>query len=296
MWYKVEKLVCYILIIFLLPYIVTIFINGPMVASSTGVENSTIKVVENEDEEEKDISIQEYGIGVLAREMPASYESGALEAQAVLVRTKIYKHLQENGSDAAFSEEYWSREEMEEAWGFAKFSSNYNKLEQAWQQTEGEVLLYEGELVLTPFFYLSNGSTRDGEEVLGEGFPYLKIRECPKDVEAVDQLQTVTVDDADIEILASDSAGYVLEVRVGEEKINGEEFRSNYGLASSCFSVHPYEGKLRITTRGVGHGIGLSQNTANEMAKEGYSRKEILSYFYEGCEMKEVSDFVKKIE
>ena len=41
-------------------------------------------------------------------------------------------------------------------------------------------------------------------------------------------------------------------------------------------------------------GFYYSLNTANEMAKEGYSRKEILSYFYEGCEIQEVADIVNK--
>ena len=77
--------------------------------------------------------------------------------------------------------------------------------------------------------------------------------------------------------------------------MSGEEFRKNYNLASSCFSVHEYEGKIRITTRGVGHGIGLSQNTANKMAEKGESAEEILKYFYEGCEIQEVTDMVVKI-
>ena len=68
-------------------------------------------------------------------------------------------------------------------------------------------------------------------------------------------------------------------VRVGQETVNGEEFRQTYGLASSCFILQKYDGKLRITTRGVGHGLGLSQYTANEMAKEGKDAAEILQYF-----------------
>ena len=81
---------------------------------------------------------------------------------------------------------------------------------------------------------------------------------------------------------------------MGEDKVNGEEFRKNYDLISSCFSIQQYEGKLRITTRGVGHGIGLSQNTANKMAENGKTAEEILKYFYEGCEIKEVADVVNK--
>ena len=94
------------------------------------------------------------------------------------------------------------------------------------------MVTYEGNLARTSFFRLSNGSTRDGKEVLGqEDCPYVKIVDCPLDVEAQEQIQTVTVDDIDAEITATDTAGYVLNVRVGDETVSGEEFRTNYHLA-----------------------------------------------------------------
>lgn len=296
MRYKLEKLGCYLLIIILLPYIVTVFLNGPVVVSSTNVEKSMVCV--KTENGQVDMTIEDYGIGILAREIPLSYEADAIKVQAILVRTKIYRSIEENGSEKPLEEEFWTKSQMEEAWGLAKFSVNYNKLESAWRDTQGQVLMYENELAYTPFFSLSNGSTRDANEVLGEEYPYLKIKDCPLDIEAAEQIQTVTLPEAesellDVEVLSIDTAGYVLKVRVGEEEVSGEEFRNNYQLASSCFSVQEYEGKIRITTRGVGHGIGLSQYTANKMAEEGKSYEEILSFFYEGCELQEVADLVR---
>lgn len=297
MYKKLKTLGCYILIIILLPYIVTVFLNGPMVVTNANVEERMIKVAI--DQKESMIPLEDYAIGLLAREIPADYESEAIKAQAVMVRTKIYKEMQENGSDTVFTEEFWTQTDMEKAWGVSRYSNYYNKLENAWQATKGQVLAYEGELIYTPFFSLSNGNTRDGEEVLGKEYPYLKIKDCPMDIEALEQLQTVTLDKeaagagtSGIEVLELDTAGYVLKVRVGKEEVNGEEFRKNYGLASGCFSVHEYEGQIRITTRGVGHGIGLSQHTANKMAEKGEPAEDILKYFYEGCEIQEVADMV----
>ena len=80
--------------------------------------------------------------------------------------------------------------------------------------------------------------------------------------------------------------------RSGKEEVSGEEFRANYHLASSCFTLQKYNGKLRITTRGVGHGLGMSQNTADRMAKKGRSYQEILEYFFENAEVKEAADIV----
>ena len=287
MRYKLERLGCYILIIVLLPYIVTMFLNGPVITTSAKVEELTINVKNDS------ISMKDYGIGLLACEIPVNYEIEAIKAQAIMIRTKIYKSLHEEGSETIFTEEFWRKSEMEDAWGFAKYQTYYKKLEQAWQETEGQVLMCEEELIYTPFFRLSNGSTRDGEEVLGKEYPYLKIKDCPLDIEETEQLQTITLgEDTSIEVKELDTAGYVLKVRVGEEEVNGEEFRKNYNLPSSCFSVHEYEGKIRITTRGVGHGIGLSQNTANKMAEDGKLAKDILAYFFEGCELREVTDIV----
>lgn len=298
MRYKLEKLGCYMLIIILLPYVLTVFLNGPIVTSSTNVGEMTVNVSGKNGSET--IAMEDYGIGILAREVPGDFEMEALKAQAILVRTRLYKELQENGSETVFSEDFWTKQDMQEAWGIAKFTGYYSNLESAWKNTEGKILLYEEKPVHAPFFSLSNGSTRDGKEVLGKDFSYLKIKDCPMDIESAEQIQTVVLDEINegetkIEVLSCDTAGYVLKVRVGEEEVNGEEFRQNYNLASSCFSIQEYEGQIRITTRGVGHGIGLSQYTANRMAEEGKNCDEILLYFYEGCEISEVVDFVRNI-
>lgn len=287
---RLKKLGCYIIIIVLLPYVVTVFINGPSIVTSSNVDGTYI-TVKTESGESK-MPIEEYCIGILAKEIPADYEEEALKAQAVLVRTDIYKSIEENGSSTVFEKEFWTQDQMQKAWGVTKYSKNLSKIKNAWKDTEGEVLMYEESLALTPFFRLSNGSTRDGKEVLGDEYPYIKIVECPLDIEAVEQMQTVTIDDMDAEVTECDTAGYVINVRVGKENISGEEFRTTYHLASSCFTLQKYNGKLRITTRGVGHGIGMSQYTANEMAKEEKDYEEILDYFFEGTQIKEVADIV----
>lgn len=292
MWQRLKRYSCYVLIIVLLPYVITVFINGPGIMASAGVDDTCVKV--RMESGEVKMPIEEYCIGVLAREIPVNYEEEALKAQAVLVRTGIYSKIGENGSDAILEEEFWTKEQMEEAWGISGYLKNYDRLKRIWKKTEGQVVTYEGKPARTPFFRLSNGSTRDGKEALGEDYPYIKITECPLDIEAVEQMQTVTIDDMDAEVESCDTAGYVLSVRVGNETVSGEEFRRTYHLPSSSFTLQKYDGKLRITTRGVGHGVGMSQYTANEMAKKGAGEKEILEYFFPGTEVKEVIQIVQK--
>ena len=82
-------------------------------------------------------------------------------------------------------------------------------------------------------------------------------------------------------------------MRVGEEIISGEAFREKYHLASSSFILQNTMENCDIITCGVGHGYGMSQYTANEMAKKGKTYKEILGYFYKKTKIREVAEIVQ---
>lgn len=277
--------------IILLPYIVTVFINGPAVL--TGAEVGEDYLFVEVDGKSREIPVEEYAIGILAREIPVTYEKEALEAQAVMLRTRMYKQITEEGKTSIFTDKYFEEKEMKKQWGRVKYEEYRAALRDVWQSTEGQVLTYEDVLITTPFHQLSNGRTRSGNEVFGgEGYPYLQIRECPKDVEAMDQIQTMLIEKGDYEVISTDSAGYVLQIREGEKTITGEEFRQEKGLASACFALQEYEDKIRVTTQGNGHGIGLSQYMANEMAKEGKTHEEILAYFFADTVIREVAEIL----
>lgn len=277
--------------IILLPYIVTVFINGPAVL--TGAEVGEDYLFVEVDGKSREIPVEEYAIGILAREIPVTYEKEALEAQAVMLRTRMYKQITEEGKTSIFTDKYFEEKEMRKQWGRVKYEEYRAALRDVWQATEGQVLTYGDVLITTPFHQLSNGRTRSGSEVFGgEGYPYLQIRECPKDVEAMDQTQTMLIEKGDYEVISTDSAGYVLQIREGEKTITGEEFRQEKGLASACFALQEYEDKIRVTTQGNGHGIGLSQNMANEMAKEGKTHEEILAYFFADTVIREVAEIL----
>ena len=277
--------------IILLPYIITVFINGPAVLTAAEVGEDYLFV--EVDGKSREIPVEEYAIGILAREIPVTYEKEALEAQAVMLRTRMYKQITEEGKTSIFTDKYFEEKEMKKQWGRVKYEEYRAALRDVWQSTEGQVLTYGDVLITTPFHQLSNGRTRSGNEVFGsEGYPYLQIRECPKDVEAIDQTQTMLIEKGDYEVISTDSAGYVLQIREGERTITGEEFRQEKGLASACFALQEYEDKIRVTTQGNGHGIGLSQNMANEMAKEGKTHEEILAYFFADTVIREVAEIL----
>ena len=273
---KIKKCIAILIIIVLLPYIITVFMNGKGVDTEKEISGP-------------DALVKAHCIGVLAREVSQDYEEEMLKTQALLVRTTVYKEVQEKGKAILEEEGFGDVTDIESSW--------YRKLETIWEETEGQVIMYGDSLALVPFHQVSSGKTRIGAEVLGsEDYPYLKMRECPKDVEADNQMTSKFIDVKGAKVATVDSAGYALTVSVGEETVSAESFRDTYGLASGCFELQEFEANTRVITKGVGHGLGLSQYTANEMAKEGKTYKEILQYFFEGTEIKEVAEIFWNVE
>lgn len=268
---KIKKILAVLLIVVLLPYIITIFVNGRKIETKENVGTS-------------DALLKEYCMNLLAREVSSDYEEQMLKTQALLVRTTVYKEVEEKG-EAILEEEAGQAQKIDSVWR--------QKLERAWEETEGQVIMYQEKLALVPFHQVSNGKTRDAKEVLGsEEYPYLQVKECPKDVEAENQMESKFIEVKNAKVTKYDSTGYALEVQVGEEICSGESFRNTYGLASGCFELQSFEHNTRVVSKGVGHGLGLSQYTANEMAKAGKTYKEILQYFFEGTEIKEVAQIL----
>ncbi len=311
---KLKTLGAFLIILILLPYIISIFINGTEIGSVKDREGVPVKVrLAGEDGSERimEIGWEEYLVGILAEEMPESYELEAMKAQAVLIRSQLYQAL-EDSEDKILTEDYMSRSEMEKMWGITEFKEYYDKYAQAVRETDDMVLFYQNAYAWTPFHQSSNGSTRSAAEVMGSGdYPYLAVKECPLDKEAQDEVQVFTysydqIQEAcrdflvaaqgkeqaekgytfsDFEIQSLDSAGYVASLRIGETICTGDQFRDALSLPSSAFSFSESDSGIKITTTGKGHGLGMSQWTANEMAKGGKSFSEILEFFFEGTEI-----------
>lgn len=264
---------------------------------------------------------EEYFAGIMAREVPEDTDPEFLKAQAVLVRTKLYQEL-DNPEKKILDAPYLTRQELEEKLDGNDIDAYYDNLLLAMQETGNQVLFYQDTYAWAPFHQSSNGMTRSAQEVLGtDTYPYLAVRECPLDKEAEDEMQVTTFEykevqakcqpflvavaeeDAkrtyeasDFEIISYDSAGYVLQMRIGDTICTGDQFRDALSLTSSSFSIKDAEGKLRITTMGKGHGLGLSQWTAQQMANEGKSYEEILQFFFEGTNLADGGDITEKIE
>lgn len=316
---KMKSAAAFLVIIILLPYIISVFVNG---ADAAAGEGSVFYVkVKVPDTEEAD-GIAEIGwtdclAGILAKEVPEDFGEEAMKAQAVVIRTQIYRELESSG-DKILTLERMTLEEMKKQWGQEKALDYYNKYIRAVEQTDDTVLMYGDGYAWTPFHQSSSGMTRSATEVMGtEEFPYVAVRECPDDKEADNEIQVFTfsyeeiqaacrdflvaADDgeqaekgytfADFEIQEYDSAGYVSRLRIGDTVCTGDQFRDALDLPSSCFSFSELrEGKagsgIKITTAGNGHGLGMSLWTAEKMDEDGSTYEEILSFFFEGTELR----------
>ncbi len=250
----------------------------------------------------------EYICGVVAAEMPALYESEALKAQAVAAYTYAYRkraankdaeyHLTSSPlTDQCFGDEQARREK----WG-DKFEEYEQKIKAAVEEVCGQLITYGGEPIFAAYHAMSSGVTETAENIWGGSQPYLCSVESEWDKSAEnykteatvtpDELKTKlelpnlpeSVTDWVIECKRSE-AGTVLEFKLCENVFTGTEVREALELRSPNFEISYSDGNYIFTVYGSGHGVGMSQNGANEMAKEGKTYREILLWYYSGCEI-----------
>lgn len=243
---------------------------------------------------------EEYLIGVVAAEMPASYELEALKAQAITARTYTLKTL-ENESfilDTVQHQAFKDEEQLKERWG-SNFDEYYSKIRQAVEETRGLVLTHEGNLIQPLFFAISNGKTENSEDYFSGAIPYLRAvnSDWDKSVSGfevqvefeIDELHEIFNDSslsvASFKVLSRTEGGNIREVSVGDHVYSGREFREKLGLRSSDFSFSSDGDTLMITTIGYGHGVGMSQSGANELAKMGKGYGEILEHYYQNIKI-----------
>ena len=292
---KIKLFFAFLIILFLLPYIISVFINGKNAVQGADSDNASVYLAE-----------------MLAGETDGGYEIEALKAQAVVLRTELYRTEKEKQT---LFDKCLTQTQMKKKWG-TKYEENLKKCQQAVQETKGIVLWYHETFAWTPFHQSSNGKTRDVQEVLGNAdYPYITAKECPLDKAAEDEIQVHLIEYKEIqkrcreflvaeeqkkaengygyedfEIQEWDSSGYVRKMRIGETICTGDQFRDALKLPSSSFSFYEGPHGLKIATVGKGHGFGMSQWTAQEMAKDGKNYEEILQYFYEGTELHHIDE------
>lgn len=191
------------------------------------------------------------------------------------------------------------------------------------QSVIGQGIYYNNELIQAVYSASSAGSTASSKNVWGGDLPYLQSVYCELDEKydpnygrkvtfSESEMRSRIFDNANIELTGDPANWLIIETRtegkyVGDMKIGGHDyfvdkdgdtlkatgrrFREiimNYDIRSSAFDIDydPDTQEFTITTYGYGHGVGLSQNGANNLAKYwGWDYKKILTFYFQGTEV-----------
>ncbi|MBE6154160.1 MAG: stage II sporulation protein D [Firmicutes bacterium] len=239
------------------------------------------------------MELEEYLVGVVAAEMPASFNIEALKAQAIAARTYAMKAINDNIilTDTINTQAYKDDSELKSMWG-NNYQTYYEKIKQAVKSTKGLVIYYNNSLINAFYHSTSNGYTEDSIAVFGS-YPYLKSVESKFDINVSSYLRTVSFSYEEISnklkipitplsniIIEKNSSNRVNKIIIDNNTYDGVKFRTLLGLRSTDFDITLNESDVSITTRGYGHGVGMSQYGANEYAKNGWNYLEILNHYY----------------
>ena len=246
------------------------------------------------------LELEEYIIGVVGSEMPASFHIEALKAQAVVARTYALNAISKGKTltDNSSTQQYKNNNELKEMWK-GSFDTYYKKIKNAVDSTKGEYLTYNGKYIDAVYHSTSNGKTEDAKNVWGNSIPYLVSVESSYDnlnpsyektievsyTDFSDKLKLEFNSDTVIKLNGITEGNRVSYIQIGEKVLTGVEFRNLLGLRSADFDIEKKEGSLLITTYGYGHGVGMSQYGANGMAKNGSNYQQILFHYYNGVKL-----------
>lgn len=262
------------------------------------------------------MGLEDYLWGVLAAEMPASFQEEALKAQAVAARTYTLYHLAHPKeahpeadvcTDYACCQAWISREDRLAQWPEEEQQSCADRITAALEATQGQVLTWEGEPILAVFHASSAGKTRSAQAVWGRSVPYLVSVDSPEgEGDAPNYYSVVTLaaqEFSDLFLAAypaadlsgpceswfgpteTDDSGAPATFTVGGVTVTAQQLRSLCSLRSATFEVECGEDKVTFYVTGYGHGVGMSQYGANVLAEQGMDYAEILAHYYPGTEL-----------
>ena len=250
------------------------------------------------------IDLEEYVKGVIAGEMPVSFNLEALKAQAVAARTYALRRINENNTydvvDTVMNQVYLDDDTLKTNWG-----TNYNKyiekVKKAQEMTKGEYVDYKGTYADTLFFSTSTGSTENSEEIFGTKVAYLQSVSSYWDEETSPVYKEKNVFTRDkfckklnitgctlinINILNETTTGRIKNLIINNKKFTGTDVAYLLGIKSNYFDIYIENDSVVVETKGFGHGVGMSQYGAEGMANNGYTYKEILEHYYQGTTIK----------
>lgn len=270
-------------------------------------EDKYIKVKDNIDNSIDTYPIEEYIIGVIAGEMPASFNEEALKAQAIAARTFAYYMISISDKDYDLtndttSQVHITKEQMKINWQ-DDYDIYLDKLTNIVKETKDMVMTYDNEIIASFYYSMSNGYTENAKEVFGIDKAYLTTVESKEDTNNSNYEITKIIsknefcvglslecDAINISNVTLTPSNRVSTININNMIYTGTEIRNLLNLRSTDFTIELEDDNVYITTKGFGHGVGMSQYGAQMMAEEGSSYEEILKHYYQNIEIKNINE------
>lgn len=278
---------------------------------------TNIKLLHTETGEVEEMNLDQYLCGVVASEMPASFEMEALKAQAVVARTYTIYQISNGGKhkgiadicDSSLCCQAWiSKENRLARWEESERESNWEKIVKSVYETQGKIITYDGKPINALFHSNSGGKTELAINVWGGDYPYFQSIETSGEDNyssysseaqfSKDEFTKIMLEIypdfkidyslADfIKILEYTDSGRVAKIKIGNKEMSGIEARKIFGLKSANFNFKYENNKIIFSVIGYGHGVGLSQCGSDYLAKQGKNFEEIIKYYYKDVEISE---------
>lgn len=270
---------------------------GPEVTSSSPKDIYIHFLINNET---KELPLEEYLVNVVGAEVPALFDMEALKAQAIASRTFALYEEKTRGYVTTGDQAYNSLETLQSKWQ-DNYYTYLAKIKEAVSSTKNLIMTYENNLIKSYFYAMSNGYTTTSLSVFNEELPYLnnilptldspntKLFEVTKTVSKTQFCKTLNIDCTHLKIdnITIDTSNRVETLSINDTQYTGIDIRKKFNLRSTDFTIEEDNDNIVFTTKGYGHGVGMSQYGAETMAKNGSSYDEILKYYYQGVEIKE---------
>jgi len=254
------------------------------------------------------VALNDYLIGVVGSEMPAKFRIEALKAQAIAARTYIMARIIDNPdvhvTDTVQNQVYHSSQELKQIWG-KDYEWKLKKVKKAVEQTQNQVITYNGKLISPVFFSTSNGQTENADHYWKNDVPYLRSVASPWDklspkyrnekiltTRSVEQALGVTLGSNQGtlgKVISRTDTDHVARIEIAGKTFTGRQVRESLNLSSTDFQLTQEGDQIKAVTIGSGHDVGMSQYGAEGMAREGKTAKQILTYFYQGTQISKMT-------
>lgn len=307
-----KKIVVIIISVIFIPFIITSFfyeykLQHIQSGFNSNKDETVVRVLTKNNTVEK-INLEDYLVGVVSGEVPVSFEKEAIKAQAVAARTYALKQIENHKNyeydvkDDTSSQVYQTDEELRNKWG-NNYDEYVKKIKECVNKTEGEYVSYNNEVIYAFFFSTSNGKTEDNKNVFGKDLPYLKVVDSSFDESETKNFTTVKIvslddfykqlnleksDELNITDIVKTESGRISSIMVNGKAFTGRDFQKRLSLRSNDFTIQKNNENITITTKGFGHGVGMSQYGANALAKRHKTYDEILKYYYQGTNLQKL--------